>query len=144
MEKEEMAVGQKMFEAYMRVIISNGSRKFLKNKKIEQIRREEMLNIDDIAEVVGGPEFIPFSHKYGRCISIGKGICIMIEDDIYGNAFERLNAEYKMIIALRMYLGLGYDEIAEKLGGNPEAHRKRYSRALKKLGELLLEEGYEG
>ena len=63
--------------------------------------------------------------------------------ELYAKLADVLSKQEREIFWLSVS-GLSYDEIAEKLGGNPDAHRKRYSRALNKLGELLLEEGYEG
>ena len=40
---------------------------------------------------------------------------------------------------LRDYEGLGHAEIAEIVGASHAATRKRYSRALKRLAELLEE-----
>jgi RNA polymerase sigma-70 factor, ECF subfamily len=54
-------------------------------------------------------------------------------------AILRLKPESREVIVLREYEGLGYDRIAEILGVNEAAARKRFSRALEELGKRVNE-----
>lgn len=54
-------------------------------------------------------------------------------------ALQRLKPESREVIVLREYEGLGYDRIAEILGLNEAAVRKRFSRALDELGRHVNE-----
>lgn len=54
-------------------------------------------------------------------------------------AILKLKPESREVIVLREYEGLGYDRIAEILGVNEAAARKRFSRALEELGEHVHE-----
>ena len=51
----------------------------------------------------------------------------------------KLSEPFRMAILLHDYEGLSHEEIAEIQGINQTAARKRYSRALSALGELLKE-----
>ena len=52
-------------------------------------------------------------------------------------ALDRLPAQDREVVVLRDYEGLDHGTIAEMLGASSAAVRKRYSRALSRLGELL-------
>lgn len=52
-------------------------------------------------------------------------------------AIAELPEEMREVVVLRDYEGLGHDEIADIVGASSAAVRKRYSRALSRLGELL-------
>lgn len=52
-------------------------------------------------------------------------------------AIDRLPDEHREVVLLRDYEGLAHEEIAVIVGASPAAVRKRYSRALSALGELL-------
>ena len=52
-------------------------------------------------------------------------------------AIDRLPDQLREVVVLRDYEGLPHEEIAEIVGASPAAVRKRYSRALSALGELL-------
>lgn len=52
-------------------------------------------------------------------------------------AIGELPEEMREIVVLRDYEGLSHDEIAEIVGASAAAVRKRYSRALSRLGEML-------
>lgn len=54
-------------------------------------------------------------------------------------AVAKLKPESREVIVLREYEGLGYDRIAEMLGVNEAAVRKRFSRALDELGRYVNE-----
>jgi RNA polymerase sigma-70 factor (ECF subfamily) len=54
-------------------------------------------------------------------------------------ALGKLKPESREVIVLREYEGLGYDRIAEILGVNETAVRKRFSRALDELGRHVNE-----
>jgi RNA polymerase sigma-70 factor (ECF subfamily) len=54
-------------------------------------------------------------------------------------AIAKLKPESREVIVLREYEGLGYDQIAEILGVNEAAVRKRFSRALDELGRHVGE-----
>ena len=54
-------------------------------------------------------------------------------------ALAKLKPESREVIVLREYEGLGYDRIAEILGVNEAAVRKRFSRALDELGRHVNE-----
>lgn len=55
------------------------------------------------------------------------------------DAIRRLPEALRVPIVLHDYQGMGHQEIAELLGVNHAAARKRYSRALAALGEILAE-----
>lgn len=55
------------------------------------------------------------------------------------DAINRLPETFRSAVLLHDYEGLSHDDIAEMMGINPAAARKRYSRALKALGDLLKE-----
>ncbi|MCP4574649.1 MAG: RNA polymerase sigma factor [bacterium] len=52
-------------------------------------------------------------------------------------AIDQLPEEMREVVVLRDYEGLSHDEIAEIVGASAAAVRKRYSRALNRLGEML-------
>jgi len=52
-------------------------------------------------------------------------------------ALGELTAQDREVVVLRDYEGLDHGTIAEMLGASSAAVRKRYSRALSRLGELL-------
>jgi RNA polymerase sigma-70 factor (ECF subfamily) len=52
-------------------------------------------------------------------------------------AIDQLPDDLREVVVLRGYQDLAHDEIAEMVGASPAAVRKRYSRALGALGELL-------
>lgn len=52
-------------------------------------------------------------------------------------AIDKLPAEQREAVVLKEYEGLSHEEIAVMVGVSPAAVRKRYSRALGALGELL-------
>jgi RNA polymerase sigma factor (sigma-70 family) len=52
-------------------------------------------------------------------------------------AIDKLPEQLREVVVLRDYEGLGHEEIATIVGASPAAVRKRYSRALSALGELL-------
>ena len=56
-------------------------------------------------------------------------------------AIRSLREPHREVLVLREYEGLGYDQIAEIVGANETAVRKRYSRALEELGEILKDKG---
>lgn len=53
------------------------------------------------------------------------------------DALAELPAPMRESVVLHLYAGLGHDEIADSLGIGHAAARKRYSRAIAQLGELL-------
>jgi len=55
-------------------------------------------------------------------------------------ALDRLPTDLREVVVLRDYEGLEHTEIAAMLGASHAAVRKRYSRALTRLGELLKDE----
>lgn len=55
------------------------------------------------------------------------------------DALLRLPESAREVIVLHDYQGLPHDEVAELLGSSHAAIRKRYSRALQSLGEILRE-----
>ncbi len=52
-------------------------------------------------------------------------------------AIDQLPDPLREVVVLRDYEGLAHEEIATIVGASPAAVRKRYSRALSALGELL-------
>jgi RNA polymerase sigma-70 factor (ECF subfamily) len=52
-------------------------------------------------------------------------------------AIDKLPEQLRMVVVLRDYEGLEHEEIAGIVGANATAVRKRYSRALARLAELL-------
>lgn len=56
-------------------------------------------------------------------------------------AMEKLSAEYRQVIELRVMDSLSYDEIAQELGrSRPATVRVLYSRAMARLGRLLMDD----
>lgn len=53
------------------------------------------------------------------------------------HAVVRLPADLREVVILHAYLGWGHDRIAELLGASHAAIRKRYSRGLRALAEML-------
>ena len=60
-------------------------------------------------------------------------------DQVVQEALMRLPESAREVIVLHDYQGLPHDEVAELLGVSHAAIRKRYSRALQTLGEILRE-----
>ena len=56
-------------------------------------------------------------------------------------ALMELKEPSREVIVLREYDGRSYEEIAEIVGSNEAAVRKRYSRALAELGRALKKKG---
>ena len=56
------------------------------------------------------------------------------------SALEKLPAEQREAVVLKVYVGMTFDEIAEVVGVPPGTAISRYQYALKKLGELLANE----
>jgi RNA polymerase sigma factor (sigma-70 family) len=52
-------------------------------------------------------------------------------------ALNRLPYDERLILILRFYVDLPYEEIAQQLGVSPKAARTRTERALKKLRPML-------
>ena len=52
-------------------------------------------------------------------------------------AIDQLPEQLREVVVLRDFEGLAHEEIATIVGASPAAVRKRYSRALSALGELL-------
>jgi RNA polymerase sigma factor (sigma-70 family) len=57
--------------------------------------------------------------------------------DLVQKAIDQLPEQLREIVVLRDYEGLAHEEIADIVGASHAAVRKRYSRALSALGELL-------
>jgi RNA polymerase sigma-70 factor (ECF subfamily) len=55
-------------------------------------------------------------------------------------AIEALPDQLREVVLLRDYEGLEHEQIADLVGATSAAVRKRYSRALARLGELLQDE----
>ena len=53
------------------------------------------------------------------------------------SAFDQLPAEYREVITLHRLLGLGHEEIADRMGRSPAASRVLLHRAIARLGRLL-------
>jgi len=53
------------------------------------------------------------------------------------DAIQQLPEDYRSVVVMHDYRGLSHEEIAASIGVSYAAVRKRYSRALAKLGELL-------
>ena len=58
-------------------------------------------------------------------------------DRLVQQAILTLPEEIREVVLLRDYQGLSHEEIAEVVGASHAAVRKRYSRALARLAELL-------
>jgi len=58
------------------------------------------------------------------------------------NRIEELGKPDSIIIVRKFYFGFSYSEIAEDLGMSEYAVRKRAERALKKLKERLIKDGF--
>ena len=54
---------------------------------------------------------------------------------------QRLSEPDRLILGMRTFEGLSYEEVGARLGIEPAAARKRYGRALLHLRALLLDEG---
>lgn len=53
------------------------------------------------------------------------------------HALAQLSGQLREAVVLHAYQGMGHDEIAEALGVKPAAQRKRYSRGLAALADIL-------
>ena len=60
-------------------------------------------------------------------------------EELVQRALQRLPDSAREVIVLHDYQGLPHDQVAELLGSSHAAIRKRYSRALQSLGEILRE-----
>jgi RNA polymerase sigma factor (sigma-70 family) len=58
-------------------------------------------------------------------------------------AFARLPESQRQVVMLKLIRGLSFAEVADALGISEEAARMRFSRALKHVRALLVEEGVE-
>lgn len=58
-------------------------------------------------------------------------------DRVVQQAIMKLSEPLRTVVLLHDYRGLGHEEIASITGASYDAVRKRYSRALARLGELL-------
>lgn len=58
-------------------------------------------------------------------------------EELVQDAIQRLPDPLREVVLLHDYQGLGHQEVAEIVGASYAAVRKRYSRALTALGELL-------
>ena len=139
---EEKSIGQKMFEACMRKIIAHTTITFLQRKKTEQILREAMLDVNDVADTIPAPEIIPDFEKYAKVYAC-KDFVFPFEDETVGRVFLKLKKEYRVILGLYFCLGFSFGELGEHLGENEDNVKRRYYRAKKKLKKLLENAGYE-
>ena len=57
---------------------------------------------------------------------------------------DRLSADDAEVLRLRVHRGLPFDRVADVLGIEPAAARKRFGRALLRLRSLLIAEGFSG
>jgi RNA polymerase sigma-70 factor (ECF subfamily) len=57
-------------------------------------------------------------------------------------ALRQLDEEFRTVVILRDYCGFSHDQIADIVGASHDAARKRYSRALSRMGEII--KGLEG
>lgn len=63
-------------------------------------------------------------------------------EELVERALRELDEGLRTIVLLRDYCGCSHEEIAEIVGASHGAVRKRYSRALTRMGEIIR--GYEG
>jgi RNA polymerase sigma-70 factor (ECF subfamily) len=68
------------------------------------------------------------------------GLLANERERIVQSAIMKLPADLREVVVLRDYEGLDHQAIAEIVGASHDAVRKRYSRALSQLGELLEDE----
>jgi RNA polymerase sigma-70 factor (ECF subfamily) len=59
------------------------------------------------------------------------------EDEAMRRAMDRLPEDHRTVLQLRYEEGLGFDEIAARLGRSPEAARKLWARAVGRLRQEL-------
>ncbi|MBE0566688.1 MAG: RNA polymerase sigma factor [Krumholzibacteria bacterium] len=65
------------------------------------------------------------------------GLLAAERDALVQDAIAKLPPDLREVVVLRDYQGLDHGTIAQMVGANDAAVRKRYSRALARLGELL-------
>jgi RNA polymerase sigma-70 factor (ECF subfamily) len=58
-------------------------------------------------------------------------------DRLVEQALRELDAEWRAVVILHDYCGYSHEEIADIVGASHAAVRKRYSRALKRMAEIL-------
>jgi RNA polymerase sigma-70 factor (ECF subfamily) len=71
---------------------------------------------------------------------------VSYDDELCGllvAAFGRLPESQRGVVMLKLIRGLSFAEVGDALGISEEAARMRFSRALKHVRELLVEEGVE-
>ena len=130
MGRKDVSPIQIEFDAFMRRTIRNAVKGFLKKKKQENERREEMLDIDDLADVLESKDAIPDYLK--NCVKAGN-LLLLFDGDYMAEAFSKLKDEQKIAIALHFFLGLDNEKAGEYVNKNPEAFRKCLERAVENL-----------
>jgi RNA polymerase sigma-70 factor (ECF subfamily) len=73
----------------------------------------------------------------GSAASPDSGVLDADRDRLLGEAIGRLPETMRLVVVLHDLQGLTHEEISGIVGDEPAAVRKRYSRALQKLRELL-------
>lgn len=81
--------------------------------------------------------------KWGKLDEFKERDLVVTSSDSFDEvpaSWNLLNEEQKILVAMKVYYGFSYKEIAEKIGKTPQTLRQIFSRAIKLLKSSILEE----
>lgn len=136
MKKNDVRPIEIEFDVFMRRAIKNAVRGFLKKKRKEIVRREEMLDIDELADELVVPVIKTRTNKHG--VKAGRYMIYFDRGNV-ADAVDKLKEDHKIAIALIFFLDMDYEEAGEHMKKNADAFRKCLKRALKSLEDKLKE-----
>jgi RNA polymerase sigma-70 factor, ECF subfamily len=116
MEKIAQFEGRSRFQTWVRAIA--------RNEALQVLRRKQRKTEPSTDEV-------PEQHAFSRRLS-----SVVADEHAVRQALERVPEPYREALVLREFDGLGYDEIAERLGVPVGTVRSRISRARELLAKL--------
>lgn len=117
--------GEVSFGAWLKRIVINKSLDFLKKRKLE---------FSEIDEKTFAP-----SDK----ISFSEGKDVLKQVEQVKEAISQLAAGYRVVLSLYLLEGYDHNEISEILNITPSASRSQFTRARKKLLELMILNSYQ-
>jgi RNA polymerase sigma-70 factor (ECF subfamily) len=120
------------FRAWLLTMLHNTERNFRRDQWTEsrQPGREEPLQQGDTSSGAGQDLAAPVD-------SPSAAVARREEEKRLADAMAQLNEKDHTVIQLRHFQGLSFREIGEHLGISEEAARKRFTRALDQLGEVM-------
>lgn len=87
-------------------------------------------------------------HAHAGVTEVGPGLCdphgMTLDRELVGAAFVHLDADQRIILALRYYRDLQVDEISRVLQIRPGTVKSRIHRALSRLREIMHTQGVTG